>query len=88
MNLTTHTVELRPALDEQALPEHWVVELLNEAGTVIARWPDDAPVLGNRGRGKLRTGAPVLPLRAGPADVDDRRLPRRRANPASSTLPA
>jgi two-component system OmpR family sensor kinase len=45
VNLNTHAIELRPALDEQALPEHWVVEVLNEAGTVIARWPNDAPVI-------------------------------------------
>ena len=45
VNLSTHTVEFRPALDEQALPEHWVVELLNEGGQVIARWPSTAPLL-------------------------------------------
>ncbi len=45
VNISTHTVEFRPALYEQALPEHWVVELLNESGAVIARWPDNAPAL-------------------------------------------
>ena len=45
VDLSTHTVEFRPALSEQALPEHWVVELLNEGGQVIARWPSTAPLL-------------------------------------------
>jgi signal transduction histidine kinase len=45
VNLSTHTVELRPSLYEQALPEHWVVELVNESGTVLAKWPSNAPAL-------------------------------------------
>jgi len=66
VNLTTHTVELRPALDEQALPEHWVVELLNEAGTVIARWPGDAPVLETAGAASSGLVRPFFRFARGP----------------------
>jgi signal transduction histidine kinase len=45
VNFATHSIEIHPALTEQALPEHSVVELLNEAGTIIARWPVDAPLI-------------------------------------------
>jgi signal transduction histidine kinase len=65
-NLTTHTVEFRPSLQEQALPEHWVVELLNEAGTVIARWPEDAPALVAPAAGSSSLVRPFLRFARGP----------------------
>ncbi len=44
-NVSTQSVELVPSLSEQALPEGSVVEVLNESGTVLARWPAHSPTL-------------------------------------------